>query len=108
MEIIARGALGVVGNTSKFSAQSLVGISEIGIVTDDVPAMREWIATTHGVQGFTRHKNTDEFSAMGDDHGLLLLTQTGRKWLMANFEAKHFPLAITGEHAGREFRMMLP
>lgn len=108
VEIIARGALGPAGNTPKFSAQSLVGVSEIGIVTDDVPAMREWISTTHGINGFSRHKNTDEFSAMGDDHGLLLLVHNGRKWYMGNFEAKHFPLAVTGTNDGRDFRLMLP
>ncbi|HTF04652.1 MAG TPA: hypothetical protein VK826_11540 [Bacteroidia bacterium] len=108
VEVIARGALGAAGNTSKFSAQSVVGVSEIGIVTEDVAAMREWISTTHGVQAFSRNKNTDEFSAMGDDHGLLLLVQKGRKWYMASYEAKHFPLAVVGENGGREFRMILP
>lgn len=108
VEIIARGGLGAIGNTAKFSAKSLVGVSEIGIVTEDVPAMREWISGTHGVQSFSRHTNTDEFSAMGDDHGLLLLVHKGRQWFMGNFDAQHYPLAIEGENEGREFKMMLP
>jgi catechol 2,3-dioxygenase-like lactoylglutathione lyase family enzyme len=107
-ELIARGALGPAGNVPKFSAKSIVGVSEIGVVSDDVPAMREWISTAHGVPAFVRNKNTDEFSAMGDDHGLLLLVNTGRKWYMGNFEAKHFPLAVQGESNGREVRLILP
>lgn len=108
VELIARGALGAAGNTPKFSAQSLVGVSEIGIVTEDVPYFREWVNITHGIPPFARNENTDNFSAMGDDHGLLLLVHAGRKWYMADFEAKHFPLAIEGETGGKAFRMMLP
>lgn len=108
VEIIARGGVGPIGNTTKFSAKSLIGVSEIGIVTGDVPAMREWIATAHGLQPFSRHENTDTFSAMGDDHGLLLIVNTGRNWFMGNFDAHHFPLAIEGETDGKPFKMMLP
>ena len=108
VEIIARGALGAAGNTPKFAATSLLGVSEIGIVTDDVPYFREWVDITHGVSAFSRNKNTDDFSAMGDDHGLLLLVHSGRKWYMGNFEAKHFPLAVSGNTGEREFRMVLP
>jgi len=108
VEIIGRGALGAAGNTPKFSAQSLLGVSEIGIVTEDIPYFREWVNITHGIPPFARNKNTDEFSAMGDDHGLLLLVNPGHKWLMGNFEAKHFPLAIEGTTEGREYKMILP
>ncbi len=108
VEIIARGGLGAIGNTAKFSAKSIVGVSEIGIVTDDVPAMRDWIVTTHGVQPFARQKNTDEFSAMGDDHGLLLLVHKGRPWFLGNFDGQHYPLAIVGDVAGIEFKLILP
>lgn len=108
VEIIARGALGPAGNSPKFSAQSLIGVSEIGIVTEDVPYFREWLNITHGIPPFERNKNTDNFSAMGDDHALLLLVHKGRKWYMGNFDAQHFPLAIQGETDGHEFRLMLP
>lgn len=108
VEVIARGALGPAGNSPKFSAKSLIGVSEIGIVTDDVAYFREWTNITHGVPPFARQENTDEFSAMGDDHGLLLLVKTGRKWFMGNFEAHHFPLAIEGQTDGRDFKMILP
>jgi hypothetical protein len=45
---------------------------------------------------------------MGDDHGLLLIVNTGRNWFMGNFDAQHFPLAIEGETDGKPFKMMLP
>ncbi len=108
VEIIARAAIPRAGNAPKFTAASLTGISEIGIVTDDVPAMREWIAGTHRVGAFARQQNTDTFSAMGDDEGLLLLVPAGRKWYMADFEAAHFPLSIKGQNGGSEIKLILP
>lgn len=108
VELIARGGIGAAGNVPAFSANSIVGVSEIGLVTEDVAAMREWIEATHGISSFSRHKNTDEFSVMGDDHGLILITVKGRKWFMGNFEAVHFPVSVTGIENGREFRLLLP
>jgi catechol-2,3-dioxygenase len=108
VELIARGALGPAGNSPKFTAQSVISVSEIGIVTDDVPYFREWLDVTHGVPAFARNQNSDDFSAMGDDHGLLLLVKTGRKWYMGNFDAKHFPLAIEGHSNGKEVKLILP
>ena len=108
VELIARAAISPAGNAPKFSAASIVGISEIGIVCDDVPAMRQWIETTHGIKGFVRQENTDTFSAMGDDEGLLLLVPKGRPWYMGNFDAYHFPIAIKGSNNGKEVKLILP
>ena len=108
VEFIARAGLPRAGNAPKFSAASFTGISEIGIVCDDVKAMREWIESTHGLSGFVRHTNTDQFSALGDDEGLLLLVNEGRNWFMGNFEASRFPVAVQGVNGGKEFRLVLP
>ena len=108
VEFIARAAIAPAGNAPKFSAQSIVGISEIGIVCDNVAAMRQWFETAHGVQGFPRQHNTDEFSAMGDDEGLLLLVPKGRPWFMGNFDAFHFPVAIKGKNREKEVKFILP
>lgn len=108
VEFIARAAIKPAGNAPKFSAQSVCGISEIGIVCDEVPAMRQWIETTHGIKDFVRQENTENFSAMGDDEGLLLLVPEGRNWYMGDFEGHHFPLMIKGVNEGKEFRLMLP
>ncbi|CAN5327148.1 hypothetical protein BH09BAC5_BH09BAC5_29520 [soil metagenome] len=108
VELIARAAISPAGNAPKFSAKSILGISEIGIVCDDVKMMREWIENTHGINGFSRQENTNEFSAMGDDEGLLLLVPEKHKWLMGNFDARHFPIVVKGVNAGKEFRLLLP
>lgn len=108
VELIARAALPRAGNAPKFSAASITGISEIGIVCDDVPSMREWIESTHAIPAFSRHQNTDQFSALGDDEGLLLLVPQGRRWFMGNFDASRFPIAVTGINNGKELRLVLP
>lgn len=108
VELIARGGIGAAGNAPAFSASSIVGVSEIGVVTEDVLSMREWIGATHGIPAFSRHQNTEEFSAMGDDHGLILIVRTGRNWFMGNFNAAHFPLSMTGTHGDHEFKLLLP
>lgn len=108
VELIARAAIAPAGNAPKFSAASVCGVSEIGIVCHDVDAMRQWIETTHGVKGFARQENTGEFSAMGDDEGLLLLVPEGRPWYMGNFDAHHFPIAIKGVNGGSDVKLILP
>lgn len=108
VELIARAALPRAGNAPKFSASSIPGLSEIGIVCDDVASMRRWITDTHGINAFARQTPTDDFSAMGNDEGLLLLVPAGRPWLMGNFDSKRFPLAITLTEGEKEVKLMLP
>jgi catechol-2,3-dioxygenase len=108
VELIARGGIGTAGNAPAFSAGSIVGISEIGIVTDDVVSMREWIINTHGISPFPRQTNSEQFSALGDDHGLILIAATGRNWFMGNFPAAHFPVSITCESDSGVRKLLLP
>lgn len=108
VELIARGGIGAAGNAPAFCASSIVSVSEIGIVTDDVVAMREWIINAHGITPFSRQTNTEQFSALGDDRGLILIAAAGRKWFMGNFEAKHFPISISCESDAGLRKLLLP
>lgn len=107
VELIGRAAIKPAGNAPKFSAASLLGVSEIGIVTDDVVSYRDWVSNVHGITGFVRQQNTDQFSALGDDDGLLLLVSPGREWFMGRFAAQKYPVAITAESGGREIKLRL-
>jgi catechol 2,3-dioxygenase-like lactoylglutathione lyase family enzyme len=108
VEFIARAPLSRAGNAPKFSAVSFTGVGEIGIVCDDVASMRAWISMTHGIPEFSRQQNTDEFIAMGDDEGLLLLVPAGRNWFMGNFPSERFPLSLVCDNGVREAKLMLP
>lgn len=105
VELIARGAISPAGNAPLFSANSLLGISEIGIVTDDVLALQNWLSTIHGLTSFVRQPDSDTFSVMGDDEGLLLLVPPGREWYMGRFAADKHPVALTLDNKGKEVKL---
>ena len=79
---------------NKFSAESLIAVSEIGLVTNNVAALSEELALKFGVPNFHRQPQKETFAASGDDDGLFILTHNGRKWYPTNNEACNFPTRI--------------
>ncbi|OON69338.1 VOC family protein [Hymenobacter sp. CRA2] len=86
-----------------FAATSLLGLSEAGIVTSDVPALTEYLAATHGIPAFHRGPRLPHFAALGDDDGLLILTAEQRGWLPTGRPAAQHWLRVEGKQAGHEF-----
>jgi catechol-2,3-dioxygenase len=64
--------------TAPFSARSLLAISEIGLVVDDVPAMVARLRAELGAEPY-RDPGAD-FAAVGDETGLLIVVRRGRSW----------------------------
>ena len=79
LEFIARFDLDVTGD-GPFVSDLIISISEIGIVIDDVVSVRESISEKYGVPIFSKPPILDNFTAMGDDNGLFILSRTGRHW----------------------------
>jgi catechol-2,3-dioxygenase len=78
LELIARHTLNNRSDTP-FSPSSLLNLSEIVIVCDDVPA------TVRRLQGRTgaplyRTELNDSFVPLGDEHGLFILVRRSRVW----------------------------
>ncbi|MFN8285733.1 MAG: hypothetical protein U0V74_03215 [Chitinophagales bacterium] len=92
LEFIARFDLP--SNSAAFSTSSILGISEIGIVTDPVSAMRHRLQNNFNVQPFFRQTPTDEFCPMGDDNGLLIVVTQHRNWFPTTITCMPFPLKI--------------
>lgn len=63
------------------------GISEIGIVTDSVPALTSFLNQSFGVEQFTKSMPRPDCNAVGDDYGLFILAKTGRRWLFTDIPA---------------------
>jgi len=64
------------GMTGDFSSHDILYASEIAFVSDDVPALSAEIKKTIGV---SQYRGGDEqFMALGDEHGLLLVMKRGR------------------------------
>jgi catechol-2,3-dioxygenase len=93
LEFIARFSLGK-PSQSTFSAKSILSISEIGIVTDDVNQTAVDILQNFGIRHFKLPPPYEDFAALGDDEGLFILVTEKRLWYLTNLEAEKHPLQI--------------
>ncbi len=96
VEFIARHTLPNARHTP-FSAESLEGISEIGIPVDFVPEYVTQLQAKFGVRPYGSCAET--FCAVGDEHGLCIIVQKGRLWypdLIKPASAYPFRLQIRG------------
>ena len=89
LEFIARYNLDV--KTEKaFDGSSIISISEIGIVSDDVAITASHISENYNVPLFSQQPLLANFGALGDDDGLFILSKTGRHWHPNEVEAKPY------------------
>jgi catechol-2,3-dioxygenase len=78
VEFIARHDLPDLA-TTPFGPHSLLSISEIGLATEDVAATAEVARTVLGLVPY-RGSVSKDFTAVGDEHSLLIIVQQGRVW----------------------------
>jgi catechol-2,3-dioxygenase len=76
-ELIARHRLPYPSETP-FGAASLLNISEIGLATDDLPGLVDQLQAR--VQLLPYRSRSEIFTAVGDEHGLLIIVARGRIW----------------------------
>jgi catechol 2,3-dioxygenase-like lactoylglutathione lyase family enzyme len=101
LELIERRALISDGREPHpFDASRIVGVSEVGVVVDDVPAAvralaRAGLASYGGVA-------TDGFAAVGDVHGLLILVARGRAWAPEGLQVAAEVRVVVDAGLGRE------
>ena len=105
LEFIARYDLNVVADGA-FGSDSIISISEIGIVIDDVVSVRESISEKYGVPIFSKPPVLDNFTAMGDDNGLFILSKTARHWHPTEIEAQRYWSRIRFESNGTCYEMI--
>ncbi|OBZ14289.1 ring-cleaving dioxygenase [Bacillus sp. FJAT-27264] len=81
-----------------FSASALLGVSEVGIVTDEVlPLVRQ--LNDWGIPGWG--EGNEGFTPVGDETGLGIVVKRGRQWFFSNLIAEFYPLEIQVEGIGR-------
>ena len=78
VELIARHTLQN-ATALPFGVTSLLCVSEIGLVVNDVPAAVRSLTKTLDVRVYDG-ENSDTFTAVGDPDGLLVVVKTGRVW----------------------------
>jgi catechol-2,3-dioxygenase len=77
-----------------FSSECITEISEIGIVTSDVQHKAEQLNEQFGIPYFQYGPRLHDFIAMGDNYGLILLSQTKRPWVPTNKVGQSFPVTV--------------
>jgi catechol-2,3-dioxygenase len=104
IELIARHTLSN-ATDQPFTAASLLEISEIGLAVADVPAMVARLQAELGAAVYAGAGSAD-FTAVGDEHGLLIVVRQGRVWFATSADsggaAETLPLSVTlTDAAGR-------
>jgi catechol 2,3-dioxygenase-like lactoylglutathione lyase family enzyme len=79
LELICRADLqnNMIGD---FTTQSILGINEVGVVTDSPSEMAEKIIADSGLNYFPKGPKNSDFMVLGEDSGLLVISKKGRHW----------------------------
>jgi catechol-2,3-dioxygenase len=87
-----------------FSAKSILSISEIAIVVDDVTETRKQFSEKYGLSVFAG-TSMENFAAMGSDEGLFIISEKGREWYATPMQAESAWSRISFESAGRSYEI---
>ncbi|HTG69548.1 MAG TPA: VOC family protein [Candidatus Udaeobacter sp.] len=97
LELIARHTMNNSVDRPFDPKQDILCISEIGVPTRDVPAAVDHLA---GLGLMTYKTRNDSFNPIGDDNGLLMVVETGRRWHFTSKTAESFPVRVKVREAG--------
>jgi catechol 2,3-dioxygenase-like lactoylglutathione lyase family enzyme len=93
LELIARHTLPS-ASSQPFSQKSILNISEIGIVTDDVPAQVAAIEERIDAAVYCG-PGSDSFTPVGDEEGLFIVVKRGRLWFGdSGKQAEPIPISV--------------
>ncbi|MBS7232128.1 VOC family protein [Flavobacterium psychroterrae] len=79
LEFIARHDLDNL-QIKEFSSKSILNISEIGIVDENPMELGEQLIEDYNLAFFSKNYNSENFAAIGDDEGLLIIVKPYRNW----------------------------
>jgi hypothetical protein len=77
-----------------FGPESLLEIAEIGIATSAVEATRSAIQQALGADVLWGGRPGWQLTAIGDDHGVIIVAPSGRGWIPVGLPARPFPTTI--------------
>ena len=88
-----------------FDSQQILDVSEIGLPQEDVVAFANELCTQLDLSVFMQEPN-ENFTPVGDDHGLLILPARDRIWKPdSGVPAKLLPVHVWGKANGREWEV---
>jgi len=94
LEFIARFELDNKSD-APFTGSSITCISEVGLATDDVATQCDELISGYSLPVFNRQPRLQNFSALGDDNGLLILSAVNRHWYLTNIPAQKYRTQIS-------------
>jgi catechol-2,3-dioxygenase len=80
-----------------FGPRSLLEIAEIGIATADTAATRSVVEEVFGAGVLWGGSDTSRLTAIGDDHGVVIVAPAGRGWIPVGLPARPLPTTIVAE-----------
>jgi catechol-2,3-dioxygenase len=92
LELIARHTMDNSVERPFDPPQDILCISEIGVTTSDVPTAVDQFAQL-GIM--TYKTRSDNFNPIGDDNGIFIVVEKGRRWHFTNKTAESFPVRVT-------------
>ncbi len=104
LELIARHNLKD-AVSEDFGSQQILQVSEIGLPAEDVVGFANELCTRLGLSVFRQQPN-ENFTPVGDDHGLLILPARDRIWKPdSGVPAKLLPVKVEGETSGKHWEV---
>ena len=91
--------------TEPFSSQSILNISEIGIVNENPLVLANQLITQHNLEFFSKNDNSEPFAALGDDEGLLIMVRPGRNWYPTKTPSKSNTTEVRIENNGIQIEL---
>jgi hypothetical protein len=88
-------------------APGILYVSEIGIVTPDVTAFSDQLLERYNLEIFKKQPRQQNFTAIGDDRGLLIIAGLERNWYPTDKPSKSFPTKIVFHANGREQELVI-
>jgi len=93
LEIITRYA-NKTFSEERLTVASYISISEIGLVTSNVPELADRIKAEFDIPIYHRQPSGQKFTVCGDDEGLFILAEKGRHWYPTNVKSHAYPTRI--------------
>ena len=104
LEFIARHDLDN-ATTEPFGSNQILNISEIGIVTEKPDEYAQNLMEKYGLQLFEKNQNSEIFSAIGDDNGLLIVVKSKRNWFPTEIPAESNWTRIKLQHLDKKIEL---
>ena len=82
------------GSNAPFGPESLIEIAEIGLATADTQATRALIQEVLSAGVLWGGQDGSLLTAIGDDHGVVIVAPTGRGWIPVGLPAQPLPTTI--------------